>query len=89
MLTLRLHVQPNASRTGFAGLHGERLKVRVAAPAVDNKANALLVDFLRENFDVPAHSVMITRGEQSRAKTVEIIGPSPRVLERISHLADQ
>ena len=88
VLTLQLHVQPNASRSGFAGVHGDRLKVRIAAPAVDDKANALLVDFLGKSFDVPAREVMIIRGGQSRAKTVEVAGPSPELLERISHLSD-
>lgn len=89
VLILQVHVQPNARHSGFAGLHGGRLKVRVAAPAVDAKANSLLVDFLGKSFDVPAHKVMITRGARSRAKTVEIDGPGPALLERISHFADQ
>ena len=88
VLSLRLHVQPNASRSGFAGRHGDRLKVRIAAPAVDSKANVLLVDFLGKSFDVPAREVIIIRGGQSRAKTVEIVGPSPGLLERIRQLTD-
>jgi uncharacterized protein (TIGR00251 family) len=40
---LDLHVQPGASRSEFAGKHGERVKVRLAAPAVDNKANDALI----------------------------------------------
>lgn len=88
VLSLRLHVQPNAARSGFAGLHGDRLKVRIAAPAVDSRANALLVDFLGKSFDVPPREVIIVRGGKSRAKTVEIVGPSPGLPERIRQLTD-
>jgi uncharacterized protein len=89
VLILQLHVQPDASHSAIAGLHGERLKVRIAAPAVDAKANALLVDFLGKSFDVAARKVMIVRGTQSRAKTVEIADPTPGLLERIRRFADQ
>ena len=86
VLTLDLHVQPNASRSEFAGLHGTALKVRIAAPASDFKANALLVDFLRKSFQLSAGKVMITRGSRSRAKVVEIAGAGPQLLARIHHL---
>ena len=49
-MVLELHVQPGASRTEFAGRHGERLKVRLAARALDGKANEALVAFLAEHF---------------------------------------
>lgn len=89
VLTLSLYVQPNASRSGFAGLYGQRLKVRIAAPAVDSKANALLLDFLGKSLDVPARKVMIKWGSQGRAKTVEIHDAGAGLLERIGRLADQ
>jgi uncharacterized protein (TIGR00251 family) len=69
---LELHVQPGASRSEFAGRHGERIKVRIAAPAVDDKANAALIDFLAAHYDVPKRSVRILSGLKSRRKRVEI-----------------
>ena len=89
VLTLRLHVQPNAHRNEFAGLHGTALKLRIAAPATDFKANALLVDFLRKSFQLPAGKVMITRGGRSRAKVVEIAGGGPGLLARIRDLSER
>jgi uncharacterized protein (TIGR00251 family) len=88
VLMLALHVQPNARRSQFAGLHGGRLKVRLAAPAIDGKANALLVDFLAESFQLPARRVIISQGGRSRAKVVQIVDAGPELLARISHLAD-
>ena len=73
-LTLTLHVQPNAAVTKVAGLHGDALKVLVAAPAVDNKANAKLVGFMSEVFDVAPSRVVLKRGDHGRRKTIEITG---------------
>jgi uncharacterized protein (TIGR00251 family) len=71
-LVLELHVQPGAKRSEFAGKHGERLKVRLAAPAVDNKANQALVEFLAEHYGVPRRNVTIVSGARSRRKRVVI-----------------
>jgi len=70
---IELHVQPGARSTGFAGMHGERVKLRLAAPAVDNKANRALVEFLAEAFGVPRRNVTIEAGASSRRKTVAIV----------------
>jgi len=73
-LILDLHVQPGASRSEFAGRHGDRIKVRLAAPAVDGKANVALVDFLAVHFGVPRRNVRIAAGLKSRQKRVVIEG---------------
>jgi len=69
-----LHVQPGASRTEFAGRHGERIKVRLAARAVDGKANQALVEFLAQHYRVPKRNVRIESGLKSRQKRVVIEG---------------
>ena len=71
-MILELHVQPGASRTEFAGKHGERLKVRLQARAVDGKANEALIEFLAGHFRVPRRNVRITAGLKSRQKRVVI-----------------
>lgn len=71
-MILELHVQPGAARSEFAGQHGTRLKVRLAARAVDGKANAALIDFLAAHYGVPKRSVRIVSGLKSRQKRVEI-----------------
>ena len=71
-MTLELHVQPGASRTEFAGKHGDRLKVRLAAPPQDGKANAALIEFLAQYYGVPRRKVRITSGLKSRQKRVVI-----------------
>ena len=78
VLVLTLHVQPGAKRTEVAGTHGDALKMRLAAPPVDGKANAELLRFLAGAFGVPRHAVTLVRGEMSRQKTVRIEAPRRR-----------
>jgi uncharacterized protein (TIGR00251 family) len=71
---LDLHVQPGARATAAAGVHGDRLKLKIAAPPVDNKANALLLAWLAARLGVPRSAVRLVRGETSRLKTVAVSG---------------
>lgn len=73
-LTLSVWVQPGAPRTRVVGVQGDALKIRVAAPAVENQANARLVAFLAERFEVPRRQVSVKTGAQGRRKIVEIVG---------------
>ena len=77
-LVLTLHVQPGAKRTEVAGAHGDALKIRLAAPPVEGKANAALLRYLAEAFGVPQRAVTLVRGETSRQKTVRIAAPRER-----------
>lgn len=77
-LVLTLHVQPGARRTEVAGVHGDALKIRLAAPPVEGKANAALLRYLAEAFGVPQRAVTLVRGETSRQKTVRIAAPRER-----------
>ena len=54
---LDVHVQPAARVTAVAGEHGGRLKLKIAAPAVDNKANAYLLAWLAAQWGVPKSAV--------------------------------
>jgi uncharacterized protein (TIGR00251 family) len=58
-------------------MHGERIKVRIAAPAVDDKANTALIEFLAGYFGVPRRNVSIVSGVKSRSKRVSIEGAGP------------
>ena len=71
---LRLRIQPRASRTEVAGLHGDTLRIRLSAPPVDGAANEELVRFLAEVLRVPARAVEITAGHSGRQKTVRVLG---------------
>lgn len=72
--TLTLHIHPGAKKTEVAGLHGEALKIRLAAPPVDGKANDALLRFVAEQLDLPRSAVTLKSGQTSRHKVVEICG---------------
>lgn len=76
-ITLTLHIQPGAKKTEFAGLHGDALKIRLAAPPVDGKANEALVRFLADVLDLPKSAVTLKSGQTSRRKVLEVTGSDP------------
>lgn len=84
--TLTLHVQPGAKKNGIAGTHGEALKIRLAAPPVDGKANVALLAFVAERLDVPKSAVTLKSGQTSRQKVVEIENAPEDTAQRL--LAD-
>lgn len=71
-LTLTVHVQPNARQSAIAGRHGDALKIRVAAPASDNRANDALIAFIAQTLGLPGAAVTIRHGATSRRKIVAI-----------------
>jgi uncharacterized protein (TIGR00251 family) len=82
---IRLHIQPRASRTEIVGLHGDALKLRIAAPPVDGEANEAVIRFLAEKLGVPRSAVTLERGASSRAKTVRVVGIAAGVVaERLA-----
>jgi uncharacterized protein (TIGR00251 family) len=71
-VTLSVHVQPNARRTEIVGRHGDAIKIRVAAPPRDDRANEALVAFAAEVFGVRTGAVSIRSGGSSRHKRLQI-----------------
>lgn len=86
-VTLTLHIQPNASRTQAAGLHGEALKLRLAAPPVDGKANTALIAWFADFAKVPKSAVELISGTSSRQKRLRIQSPSAEAVARLQALA--
>ena len=73
-VTFPVRVQPRASRDEIAGEMGGALKVRLRAPAVEDRANEALVEFLAQLLKTPRSAVRIQSGERSRTKRIEIHG---------------
>jgi uncharacterized protein (TIGR00251 family) len=68
------YIQPRASRTEVSGVHGDAVKIRVAAPPVEGAANDALVRFLAKRLRIAASSIRLVGGEHSRRKVVEVGG---------------
>lgn len=74
-LILDCHLQPKASKDEFAGLQGDRLKIRLTAPPLEGKANAHLQAFLAKAFGVAKSQVSLESGELNRHKRLRIRTP--------------
>ncbi len=73
---LEAYIQPRASKTEVSGTHGGAIKIRIAAPAVENAANLALVEFLARRLGVAKSRIRIVSGSSSRSKRLEIDGVS-------------
>ena len=76
--TVDIRVQPGAKKNAVEGLLNGRLKLRIAAPAVEGKANKAVVEFLAGVLKVKKSQVSILRGETSREKTVRVEADAPQ-----------
>jgi uncharacterized protein (TIGR00251 family) len=71
---ITVYVQPRASKTEVAGMHGDALKIRLTAPPVDYAANTALIEFVAGKLGIPKSSIRIAAGATGRRKVVEIAG---------------
>lgn len=84
-LILDVRVQPRAARSEVAGLHGERLRIRLQAPPVDGRANAALVEFVAASFGITRARVTIEHGLTGRDKRLRLqdVSSIPASLEAL------
>ena len=82
-LLLRVHAQPRATKSEIAGLMGEALKIRLAAPPVDGKANRALAEFLAGLLKLPKSAVRLKSGETGREKIFIIKGADEATARRL------
>jgi uncharacterized protein (TIGR00251 family) len=71
---LAVHVSPGAKRNQLVGWREGALWLKIAAPAVENKANAELLAFLAELLKIPKSALSILNGQASRYKTIAVEG---------------
>jgi uncharacterized protein (TIGR00251 family) len=80
---LTVRVQPRASKSEIAGIHGDALKVRLTAPPVDGAANEALIELLADTFGVPPRAITIVAGATSRTKVVQMEGVNEESVRRL------
>lgn len=83
--TLHIQIQPGAKFDEITGEYAGRLKLKIAAPAVDNKANIALIQYLAGLGGVSTGKIEILRGEHARQKTLTVKGAGRNFL----HLLQQ
>jgi len=85
-IVLQVRVQPRASKNQIAGVLDGALKVRLQAPALEDRANVALCEYLAELLKTPKSAVRILGGERSRIKRVEIHGVTEQeILKLLTH----
>jgi len=78
-----VRVQPRASKDEITGEMAGAIKIRLRAPAVEDRANEALVEFLAGLLKTPKSAVRILSGERSRSKRLEIQGVTPQQIEAL------
>jgi uncharacterized protein len=76
--SIQVKITPGSSRTKLLGLHGECLKIAVAAPPEKGKANLALIEFLAELTGISKQQVKLTSGETNPQKTLTLSGIEPK-----------
>ena len=82
MTTIRVYVIPNAKIDTVVGEHGDAIKIKLRAPAVEGKANAALRRFLAEKLSMPQRTIVLEYGKRSRDKVLRIDGLSEKDIRR-------
>lgn len=72
VLILKLYIQPGARRHEIIGPMQDELKIKLASPPLEGRANAALIKWLAELFKVPRSNILLKSGEKSRHKTVHV-----------------
>jgi len=82
-ISFEVRVQQRASKNEVAGVMDGALKIRLQAPAVEDRANQALCAFLAELLKRPKSAVRLLSGERSRSKRVEIFGATAQEIEAL------
>ncbi|MDR0978292.1 MAG: DUF167 domain-containing protein [Endomicrobium sp.] len=82
-MIIKVRVIPNSKRNEVVSRVGSILRVKIAAPNVEGKANEELCDFLADFFDVKRAMIFLRKGERGREKTIEITGRSEEELDEV------
>jgi uncharacterized protein (TIGR00251 family) len=80
-VVLRVHTQPGAGKSAVVGRHGGALKVKVAAPPVDGRANAAVAELLARTLGVKVGDVELVSGQASRSKRFRLVGVTPELVD--------
>jgi uncharacterized protein len=89
-IVFKIFLQPRASKDEIVGLHGDRLKIKVAAPPVEGEANKRCIQFLAKRLSVPRSTLQILSGHNSRNKIILLKSEkTPPAAEAYAHLKQQ
>ena len=82
-IDLLLHCQPGAKVSRVVGEHDRRLKVALNAPAVENRANEVLIAWIAEQLSIPRRQVELVSGQTSRKKRIRLAGVTAQAVAAV------
>ena len=87
IITLTIYVQPEAKHNEIIGMHGDALKIKLATPPIEGRANIALIRYIATLFEVPLSQITLKRGAKSRYKVIEIHASQvdPEILLKKKH----
>ena len=75
-VTFTVKIHPRAKKNAITGEFGDTLKLSLAAPPIDGKANEACIEFFAKLLKVPRSSVTIASGQSNRKKVIRVVGIS-------------
>ena len=73
-ISIKIKVQPRASRNKISGINADCLKLKLMSPPVEGEANEACIEFLAERCKVAKSNIIIVTGQRSRTKVIKIYG---------------
>lgn len=81
-VSFAVRVHPRARKNAMTGMVGEAIKLAVTAPPIEGRANAAVIEFFADFFEIPRSSITIASGAASRTKVLRIGGMSKEAVEQ-------
>lgn len=77
-IIIKSKIVPNSSKDRIMGIHNNALKIAIAAPPVEGKANKKCISFLAKYFDIAKSKIKIISGINSKGKLIKINDINPK-----------
>jgi uncharacterized protein len=79
----KIKVHPRARKNAITGELGDALKMALAAPPIEGRANQACIEFFAKLLKVPRASITIASGQSGRLKTIRVAGMSAEYLRQV------
>lgn len=71
-MKIKIYIQPNSKKSGYAGVYDGLPKLKITAPPVDGAANAEIIKIFSKLLNIPKSDIIISSGQASRIKILDI-----------------
>lgn len=71
-MKIKIYIQPNSKKSGYAGLYDGLPKLKITAPPVDGAANSEIIKIFSKLLNIPKSDIIISSGQASRVKILDI-----------------